>query len=134
MCVSLSIPDTDPPELLYSPLFFFGFRSPTLSVSFYIMLSVKVPCGRANSSQTHQHTPTVPARTLTLTCTRVHLLKLCISLQVSQRPVMGIKGSFSHLLSLPLTQTPAHTRTFTHTKALSRARTPPNALFSATMW
>lgn len=62
--LSVSSPDTDPPELLYSPspLFVFCFRSLTLSVSFYISLSVKIPCGRAVSHK-HNCTQTVRART-----------------------------------------------------------------------
>lgn len=73
---SVSDPDRDPPELLYSALplplylFFFGFRSLTLSVSFYIMLSVKIPCGRAVTN-TSAHTDCTHIA-LTLKCTCAH--------------------------------------------------------------
>lgn len=55
----LSLTQTEIPlsyctQLSLSP-FFFGFRSLTLSVSFYIVLSVKIPCGRAVSN-TNAHT------------------------------------------------------------------------------
>lgn len=52
--------------------FFFGFRSLTLSVSFYIMLSVKIPCGRAVSNK-HNRTHWLHMLTLTLTCMRVRI-------------------------------------------------------------
>lgn len=55
----LSLTQTEIPlsyctQLSLSP-FFFSFRSLTLSVSFYIMLSAKKPCGRAVSNK-HNHT------------------------------------------------------------------------------
>lgn len=69
---SVSDPDRDPPQATVlsspSPLSFSVFRSLTLSVSFYIMLSVKIPCGRAVCNK---HNRTLWLYTLTLTCIRV---------------------------------------------------------------
>lgn len=45
------------------PFSFFGFHSLTLSVSFHIMLSVKIPCGRAVSNKHNRTHRTVHACT-----------------------------------------------------------------------
>ncbi len=126
----LSLTQTEIPlsyctQLSLSP-FFFGFRSLTLSVSFYIMLSVKIPCGRAVSNKhnrthidctcSHWHwRACVCAYTHTHTHTHAwtHICITCNTTIVFTETRDGNKR-FSHSIPLSLTHTHICTNIHTH--------------------
>lgn len=127
---SVSEPDIDPPELLHapSPLFFFCFCSLTLPVSFYIVLSVKIPCGRAVSCKHRCTEAAVQCSVRRHWCARAPatLPSTVVFTEASD-------GNKRFSLTNPPPPLPPLSHS-THTQKHTETRALPNALFSAAVW